>query len=133
MGSHVRTLGALHIVYGALGVLAGLLALLFFGGIAGLIGLTYQTEGRFIAVPILGAIAGFACLLMLALSLPGIVAGIGLTRFRPWARILTIVLSAIHLMNFPLGTALGVYGFWVLLSREGEQLFAAPPVHAASV
>ncbi len=133
MNSHVRALGALHIVCGSLGVLAGLICLVFFGGLAGLVGLTDQSEGRFIAVPILGAIAGFLFLLLLVLSLPGIIAGAGLLGYRAWARILTIILSAIHLLNFPIGTALGVYGFWVLLSREGEQLFASPPVQPARV
>ena len=58
------------------------------------------------------------------LSLPGIIAGIGLLKFRPWARILTIVLSALNLMNIPFGTILGVYGLWVMLSDEGSRLFA---------
>jgi hypothetical protein len=76
-----------------------------------------------IAVPILGGIGAFVFLLLLALSLPGIIAGFGLLQLRPWARVLTIVLSALELMSVPLGTVLGIYGLWVLLSPGGEQLF----------
>ena len=36
-----------------------------------------------------------------------------------------IVLSALHLINFPFGTLLSIYGLWVLLSKEGEILFTA--------
>jgi hypothetical protein len=39
-----------------------------------------------------------------------------------------IVLSALDLFNIPLGTALGIYGFWVLLNKETEQLFLRPPL-----
>ena len=58
---------------------------------------------------------------MLVLSLPGIIAGVGLLKFRPWARIVTIVLSALNLMNIPFGTILGVYGLWVMLSDDGSR------------
>jgi hypothetical protein len=44
---------------------------------------------------------------------------------------LTIILSALHLFNVPFGTALGVYGFWVLLSPETEALFRGGPMAAA--
>jgi hypothetical protein len=48
-----------------------------------------------------------------------------LITFKPWARVLAIILSALHLLNIPFGTALGIYGLWVLLSNEGERCFAA--------
>jgi hypothetical protein len=60
---------------------------------------------------------------VLLISLPGLIAGVGLLTFQPWARILAIVISAIELPAFPFHTALGVYGLWVLLSNEGTALF----------
>jgi hypothetical protein len=80
------------------------------------------------AMPILGITGAALGVFLLILSLPGIVAGIGLLKYRPWARIVTIVLSALNLMNFPIGTILGIYGLWVMLSDEGSRLFARPPV-----
>ena len=61
----------------------------------------------------------------LVLLLPGLVVGIGLLKLRPWARILGIVMSALDLTHIPFGTALGIYGLWVLFNRETERLFAA--------
>jgi len=108
-----------------LGTIAALIVLFVFGGIAGIVGATNpgDPDAMHIAVPILGfvglAIAGF----VLLLSLPGIIAGFGLLKFRAWARTLTIVLSALDLLQVPVGTALGVYGLWVLLQPETERLF----------
>ena len=123
MAEHVKILGVLHVVYGILGVLAGIVVLLIFGGLAGLVSVADRSGDALIAVPILGGIGAFVFILLLALSLPGIIAGFGLLKLRPWARMLTIVLSALELMSVPVGTALGIYGLWVLLSPGGEKLF----------
>ena len=123
MATHVRILGILHIVLGVMGLLFGLVVLLIFGGIAGVVRMSDQSSDAQVAIPILAAIGTFVFFVLLILSLPGIIAGIGLLQFRPWARILTIILSALELMNVPFGTAIGIYGLWALLSNEGEELF----------
>jgi len=126
MTDHVKILGILHVVYGMFGILAGIIVLLIFGGLAGLVSVADRSGDSLIAVPILGGIGAFVFILLLALSLPGVIAGFGLLQLQPWARILTIVLSALELMSVPLGTVLGIYGLWVLLSPGGEQLFRRP-------
>jgi hypothetical protein len=127
---HVKVLGVLYIVLGALGIVAAIFCLLIFGGAAGIVGIVahHEPDAR-IAVPILGAIGVGVFLFLLVVSLPGIIAGYGLIHFRPWARILAIVLSALNLMNFPLGTLIAVYGLWIMLSAETEPLFrrSRPP------
>jgi hypothetical protein len=57
------------------------------------------------------------------MAIPGIIAGWGLLNRRPWARIVIIILSILALIRFPLGTIVGVYGLWVLLSSEGAAQF----------
>jgi hypothetical protein len=132
MAQHVRTLGLLHIVFGALGVLAALCLLMIFGGISAVVGLSDHSSDSLTAIPILGLIGGFVFLLVLVLSLPGLIIGIGLMQFRPWARIAGIVLSALDLVSVPpFGTALGIYGLWVLLNNETERMFDARPMRAA--
>lgn len=54
-------------------------------------------------------------------GLVGLMAGWGLLQREPWARILTLVLAFIALLNVPLGTALGVYTLWVLLAPNAEK------------
>ena len=129
MNTHVKVLAALFIVFGVLGTLVGLgmMALLGVMGAAGAAGAASEPDA-WLALPILGITGVALGILMLAVSLPGIIAGVGLLKFRPWARILTIVLSALNLINFPFGTILGAYGLWVMLSDGGSRLFAPRPV-----
>ena len=132
MATHVRILGILHIVFACIGVLVGLGLLILFGGLATLVTLQEGGHDALVGATVLGGIGSFIFLLMLVLSIPGLIAGIGLMRFRPWARILTIILSALELLNFPFGTALGIYGLWAMFQPETERLFGAPattPVH----
>ena len=79
-----------------------------------------------LAFPIMGALGGLIFVVLLIFSAPQIIGGIGLLKMQPWARILMIVLSALSLLSIPIGTALGIYGLWVLLNEETVRLFAAP-------
>jgi uncharacterized membrane protein YeaQ/YmgE (transglycosylase-associated protein family) len=126
MEQHIKILGTLHIVFGSLGILLALAMLLLFGGIAGLMGASGYSGDSNMGIPshvLLGGIGALIFFVLLVLSLPGLIAGIGLLQFQPWARILTIVLSVLYLIHVPFGTALGVYGLWALLSQDAERLF----------
>ncbi len=125
MDTHIKALAVLQIVLGALGVLGAFFVFLVFGGAAGLVGASAEAREALIAIPILGLAGGLLALFILVLSVPGIIAGLGLLRLRPWARVLTLILCAFNLLNVPLGTVIGVYGLWVLLSNEGAALFTA--------
>jgi hypothetical protein len=124
MRDHVRILGYLHIVFGALGILGAVAVLVVFGGIASIVGLASNHDpDALVAIPILGILGAGIAILVLLLALPGLIAGAGLLKFRPWARMLTIVLSALNLLKVAIGTARGVDGFWVLLRPDAEALF----------
>jgi hypothetical protein len=129
MAQHVKILGVLHIVFGAIGVFGAVIVLMIFGGISALVGMSDRAGD--VPAPIMGIIGGVVFVVILALSLPGLIIGIGLVQFRPWARIGGIIVSALDLFGFPFHTALGIYGLWVLLSRETEQMFGVPPARIA--
>jgi hypothetical protein len=128
MAQHVKIVGILHIVFGALALLGGVIVLIVMGGVAGFVGASDQSADTQAVVPLLGGIGGLVFVICLVVGLPGLVGGIGLIQYKAWARIVVIVLSALDLFNIPLGTALGIYGFWVLLNKETEQLFLRPPL-----
>jgi hypothetical protein len=115
---HVKILAWLNIVLGGLGLLIALCILLFFGGLA-IVG-TDNDPG---AQGVLGAIGGIVFIILAALSIPCVIAGLGLLKFRSWAQILGIIMSVLGIANFPFGTALGIYGLWVLLNKETKPLF----------
>jgi hypothetical protein len=126
MRDHVRLLAALYIALGVMGILGAFVMLAVFGGSASLLRVIIPDEpATTIAVPILTFFAFTFFLGMLLLSIPEIIAGIGLFKLRPWARLLGIVLCVLNLMNLPFGTAVSIYGLWVLLSGRTDELFAA--------
>jgi hypothetical protein len=124
MAQHVKIVGILHIAFGSLIVLAGVIVLIVMGGIAAGVGTAAHSSDDYVAVPILGGIGGMVFIVCMVLGLPGIIGGLGLLQFKPWARILVIVLSVLDLFNIPFGTALGIYGLWALLNTETEQMFS---------
>ena len=126
METHVKVLGALNIAFGALGLLGAFALMVLFGGAAGIVSANADADAA-IAVPIIG-LTGFALVTFLVtLSVPGIIIGFGLLTLRPWARVGGIVVSILMLMGIPFGTVLGVYGIWVLFSKDTERLFTAAP------
>jgi hypothetical protein len=125
--THVKVLAVLHLVTGACGVLFALALMLIFGGAAGIVGASIGASGdadAAIALPIIGITGVALVVFTLALALPGIIVGLGLWWLSPWARIAGIVLAILGLMWIPFGTILGIYGLWVLFSKETERLFA---------
>jgi len=128
MRTHVKVLGVVYLAVGACMLLLALFLALTMGSVTGIVGATAEPQDAAIAIPILG-IAGMALVVMFGVfSLPSLITGYGLLYFKSWARIVGIVLSAVSLINFPLGTAVGVYGLWVLLNKETERLFNNLPV-----
>jgi uncharacterized membrane protein len=131
MDLQVKVLAAFHLVLGVLGLMGSLMVILIFGGVAGIINMTAtDNPDAVLAVPIVGLVGGLLVAAIFTLSAPGIIAGLGLLKRRPWARILTIVLSVLHLMIIPFGTILGIYGLWVLLSKNTAPLFSVTPATA---
>jgi hypothetical protein len=130
---HIKLLGILNMIMGGLTALIGVIVLLIFGGAAGLIAARIQNaidpDQAAFAAPVamlIGlCIAGF----LLVLSAPAIIGGWGLIKGKSWSRVLMIVISALHLLSFPFGTALGIYGLWVLLNEQSRQLLegGGPP------
>jgi hypothetical protein len=123
MQTHVKVLGVVYLAFGACMLLGALFLVLTMGSVAGIVGATAEPRDAAVAIPILG-LAGTALATMLGIfSLPSLITGYGLLYFRQWARIVGIVLSAVNLINVPLGTVVGAYGLWVLLNKETERLF----------
>ena len=124
MDTHVKVLGALEIALGCLSLLAAVVITFVFLGGVGAMGFSGDPDAQ-AAMPLVGLIGTSIVTFLVVLSLPGILIGIGLLRRRPWARIAGIVLSVLSLMMIPFGTLVGIYGLWVLFSKETERLFEA--------
>jgi hypothetical protein len=116
MQKHVTLVGALFIAYHVIGLIVGIVIMVLMSSI-GL--LTHDAT----AMTILSAVGIGIGTFLIVLSIPGLIAGIGLLRGAGWARILALIVGAFDLLDIPLGTALGVYTFWVLLQDETLEVF----------
>jgi hypothetical protein len=121
MEKHVTVLGVLYIAFSALALLA---AIIVFTAIVGGGILSGDSEAMAITAIVGPAIALF----LFIVSAPGFIGGIFLLKWRPWARILILILGFLNLLNIPFGTILGIYTIWVLLKNETIQLFIADPI-----
>ena len=117
---HVRLLGILWIAFSAFNVIGA--------GVLFILANTIFARSRFYGPDMTTHGPGFLHPLMLLLSAyillkaaAGFIAGFGLLHHESWARLLTIVLSFLALFNVPFGTALGIYGLWILLPASAER------------
>lgn len=117
MRKHVTVVGAIHIGFGALGLLAALAVFFALNFAKGFVGHEEIPE------MVLGFLALSLPLLIGFMSTLGLVGGIGLLSLQPWARYLIIVVAALGCLNIPIGTLKGVYSLWVLLQDETIKLF----------
>jgi hypothetical protein len=124
MPVHLDVLGRLHVMLGALAVLAG----------ASLLLIALGTRLALTELHDVGA-AGDAGVWILvwcgAIFAAGGVAlaltGRALVRRRPAGRKWALALAVPDLLAVPFGTALSIYAFWVLLNDEARLEFGRPP------
>ncbi|UCE40066.1 MAG: hypothetical protein JSV17_11390 [Candidatus Aminicenantes bacterium] len=116
MEGHTKVLGVLWIIYGVLGILMGLLIL---GLLFGISYLPKDHESPLILRTV--AVAGGG--LIALLSLPEVIAGFALLKFKEWGRILALIVAVLNVIWFPFGTALSIYTFVILLNTETIALF----------
>jgi acyl-CoA synthetase (AMP-forming)/AMP-acid ligase II len=121
---HVRLLGTLLAGFGIVGGIAALVALAVFGSpIVLIMDATQAGTAESLALPLYKIFGGILMVLALILALPCLATGIALRRFHPLSRDAAMVVCSLLLAAFPIGTLLGVYGYWVVLSPEIEPLF----------
>jgi len=117
MKKHVTVVGAIHIGFGFIGLIGALAAFFALNFAKGVVG------NEEIPSMVLGFLSVSVPLLIGFLSTLGLVGGIGLLSFQPWARYLVMVVAAIGCLNIPIGTLKGVYSLWVLLQDDTMKLF----------
>ena len=117
MDKHVDVISILWIVSGSLGILLAFFLFWLLWGI------TFIPDIGYEASYILRLVATWVSIFLAVFSAPEIIGGIGLLKRKEWGRIMVLIVSFFNLLNFPLGTALGVYSFIILLKDETVQFF----------
>jgi hypothetical protein len=113
---HVTILGWLYIVGNAIFLLMGAFIFMLLAGIG-------VASGDSQAMAILSIVGTVVGVLLAVLAIPGLVAGYGLLARKAWGRVLAIVVGILGLINFPVGTAIGIYAILVLLQEGATDYF----------
>ena len=126
MNTHINLAGIAHLILGGLGMLAGAAVLAMFVIFGGVGAVAAMAEGAAEGVLALGAFGVLGVVvggIVTLFSLPQMLAGYGLLKRKAWAPMVALIVSALHLLNFPFGTALGAYTGWALLSKDGQDAY----------
>ncbi len=125
MDTHLTVLGWLYLIGNATVLMLGILGWFFFTGLGVF---AAAGSGELAAMGILGILGTVSLLFFGVLALPGMLAGFGLLKRYSWARYLALVVGFLGLFNFPVGTAIGIYTFWVLLQDDSSVYFTTAKV-----
>lgn len=119
MESHKRILGVLYLVWGILTLL------LVFGIRIFITFMMFHTHRRdfdgaelMMVEGIIKVVMGF---ILVVISLPSIIGGIGMLYEKKWAFTVIMVVGIFSLMSFPMGTAIGVYTLWAYFRDQEIQ------------
>lgn len=116
MEKHINVVATLQIIYSILGLVIATTIFILFHVIGSF---ADDHEAKFV----LSIIANVIMIIAFVVSLPGILAGIGLYKRKEWARILTLIISVLNLFSFPIGTGIGIYSIWALVQPENIEAF----------
>lgn len=116
MEKHINVVAALQI---GLSIFNLLIAFLIFTVLKLVVGFVDEPNSGMI----LSMIADILAIVFIVISVPGILAGMGLYKRKEWARILTLILSVVEIFSFPFGTAIGIYSIWALIQPETVSAF----------
>jgi mannitol-specific phosphotransferase system IIBC component len=117
MKKHVTVVGAIHIGFGILGLIIALAVFFVLHFAQGFV------DNEEVPTMVLSFLSFSLPLLIGFMSTLGLIGGIGLLVYKPWARYLVIVVAALGCLNIPIGTLKGVYSLWVLLQDDTVKLF----------
>lgn len=104
--THQKILGAIFIAYGVINLVGGITLLI-----------TVNIVNIFVDEPeVIEVVAIFSRLIggiLVATSIPAIIAGIGSLQEKNWSRNLGLVVGIIYLLYIPIGTVIGIYTIWL--------------------
>ena len=120
---HNKLVGIFLMAHGALQALI-MIFMIFIYGIVGssLFVSARRQEEQIVGLVFIGVII-FVFLFAVVLTVPQLLGGWKLLKEKSGARTWGIIGSIVALLNFPLGTAAGVYGLWFLFGEEGKRFY----------
>lgn len=122
MATHVKVLAVLFLICGVFYAAGAFFLPLVLTFVASIVGSSGDPDAA-MATGILGLTGVTLSVMFVVLAIPHLLVGWGMLKFKPWARIGGIVLGALGLLSFPIGTLIGIYALVILFRKETEALF----------
>ncbi len=119
MDQHKKVLGIIYIATACLQIMAFLLLSAFFSTILSVAMKAVSPDDAWILDLVFNILKFIPWLVIIFISLPSLIAGIGLLYQQQWAMILALILGCLKLFSFPIGTAVGVYAIWIYVESKG--------------
>ena len=120
---HNRLIGLFFLIWGGLQIIGLGIGILFMLGVGGAVLSGARTNE---AAPI-AAVFGISTVIMvfaMIFAIPAIIAGLKMRKENPGAKTWIVIAAILALLNFPLGTALGVYALWFLFGDQGKSFYS---------
>jgi hypothetical protein len=125
--THVRVAAWLHIVFGALVACTLLFIGLAFGAFGVFMVSVANDPAATGVFAWLGSLGAVFLIFFIGLAALQVAGGAMLLNGSAGGRVLTILFSILALVNFPIGTAIGVYSLWALLRAVPQPAVPLPP------
>ena len=114
MDQHKKVLGIIFIVTASLSILVMLTVNMFIGTLFEfIIDKANEEDAALVLDMVRQLVTIITWTVTLFISIPSIIAGIGLLNKQRWALTMALILGCLKLLSFPIGTAIGVYSIWV--------------------
>lgn len=120
---HAKILGIIFLIFGVLGVLGIGFMLIFLLGMGGVAMFNVGANSDSIPIAIMFGIFAVFLLFTLLFIIPQLIAGWSLFKGNGKAKGWMMIAAIINILNFPIGTAIGVYALWFAFGDEGKYYF----------
>lgn len=120
---HAKILGIIFLIFGSLAIIGVVFGLIFLLGMGGVAIFNVGANSDSISIAVVFLIFGAFMLFTLAFIIPQMIAGWNLFKGTGKGKIWLMIAAIINILNFPIGTAIGVYALWFAFGEEGKGYF----------
>ncbi len=123
LDGHKKVLGILYVISAVLTITAMVLLKAILTIVFSFALDKADPDDRAVIDMILSLVQFLPYLIVIFISIPTLIAGIGLLTHQRWAPLLAVIMGCLKLFSFPIGTAIGIYAIWIY--AEDHKLNAA--------